>query len=205
CNDLPTLLWMVNLGCIEINPWLSTYKKPENPVFAVMDLDPNDVDDFREVVRVALTTRRLLDEMNVRSFIKTSGSRGLHIFIHVGGKYDYEVVKNFIQFLGQLVHAEHPDTTSLERSPSKRKKKIYLDFLQNRRGQTIAAPYSARPKPGATVSTPLDWSEVNDDLDIKQFTIFSMPERLKEKGDLWKDLTAEKADLLQALKKFRKS
>lgn len=205
CNDLPTLLWMVNLGCIEINPWLSTYKKPENPVFAVMDLDPNDVDDFREVVRVALTTRRILDEMEVRSFIKTSGSRGLHIFIHVGGKYDYEVVKNFIQFLGQLVHAEHSDTTSLERSPSKRKKKIYLDFLQNRRGQTIAAPYSARPKPGATVSTPLDWSEVNDDLDIKQFTIFSMPERLKEKGDLWKDLTAEKADLLKALKKFRKS
>lgn len=205
CNDLPTLLWMVNLGCIEINPWLSTYKKPENPVFAVMDLDPNDVDDFREVVRIALTTRRILDEMEVRSFIKTSGSRGLHIFIHVGGKYDYEVVKNFIQFLGQLVHAEHPDTTSLERSPSKRKKKIYLDFLQNRRGQTIAAPYSARPKPGATVSTPLDWSEVNDDLDIKQFTIFSMPERLKEKGDLWKDLTAEKADLLKALKKFRKS
>lgn len=205
CNDLPTLLWMVNLGCIEINPWLSTYKKPENPVFAVMDLDPNDVDDFREVVRVALTTRRILDEMDVRSFIKTSGSRGLHIFIHVGGKYDYELVKNFIQFLGQLVHAEHPDTTSLERSPSKRKKKIYLDFLQNRRGQTIAAPYSARPKPGATVSTPLDWSEVNDDLDIKQFTIFNMAERLKEKGDLWKDLTAEKADLLRALKKFRKT
>ncbi len=204
CNDLPTLLWMVNLGCIEINPWLSTYKKPENPVFAVMDLDPNDVDDFREVVRVALTTRETLDGMGIRSFIKTSGSRGLHIFIHVGGKYDYEVVKNFIQYLGHLVHSRHADTTSLERSPSKRKKKIYLDFLQNRRGQTIAAPYSARPKPGATVSTPLEWSEVNDQLDIKEFTIFNTLDRLREKGDLWKDLTAEKADLKKALSQMQR-
>ncbi|HEY0899625.1 MAG TPA: DNA ligase D, partial [Sphingobacteriaceae bacterium] len=203
CNDLPTLLWMANLGCIEINPWLSTYKNPENPLFAVMDLDPNDVDDFTEVVRVALTTKAALDEMGITAFIKTSGSRGLHIFIHVGGKYDYEVVKNFIQYLGHLVHQQHPDTTSLERSPSKRKKKIYLDFLQNRRGQTIAAPYSARPKPGATVSTPLEWSEVNENLNIRDFTIFNILERINQKGDLWKDLTVEKADLVKALKNLK--
>lgn len=201
CNDLPTLLWMVNLGCIEINPWLSTYKKPENPVFAVMDLDPNDVDDFTEVVRVALTARDILEQMGIRPYIKTSGSRGLHIFIHPGAKYDYEIVKNFIHYLGQFIHSQHPDTTSLERSPSKRKKKIYLDFLQNRRGQTIAAPYSARPKPGATVSTPLEWDEVNESLDIKKFTIFNTLERLREKGDLWKDITSDKADLKAALKK----
>ena len=203
CNDLPTLLWMANLGCIEINPWLSTYKKPENPLFGVMDLDPNDVDDFTEVVQVALTTKAALDEMGVKAFIKTSGSRGLHIFIHVGGKYDYEVVKNFIQYLGHIVHQQHPEITSLERSPSKRKKKIYLDFLQNRRGQTIAAPYSARPKPGATVSAPLDWSEVNEDLNIRDFTIFNILERIEQKGDLWKDLTLEKADLVKALKKLK--
>ncbi|WP_207425320.1 DNA ligase D [Pedobacter sp. SYSU D00535] len=202
CNNLPTLLWMVNLGCIEINPWLSTCKKPDHPTFAVMDLDPNDVDDFTEVVRVALTTKEILDQMGVRAFIKTSGSRGLHIFIHLGGKYDYELVKNFVQYLGQLVLQQHPDTTSLERSPSKRKKKIYLDFLQNRKGQTIAAPYSARPKIGATVSTPLDWDEVNEELDIKQFTIFNTMDRLKEKGDLWQDITKEKTDLKAALKRL---
>lgn len=130
CNDLPTLLWMVNLGCIEINPWLSTYKKPEKPVFAVMDLDPNDVDDFGKVVNVALTARDLLEQMGITPYIKTSGSRGLHIFIHIGGKYDFELSKNFIQYLGHLIMARHPDITSLERSPSKRKNKIYLDFCR---------------------------------------------------------------------------
>ncbi|WP_207420480.1 DNA ligase D [Desertivirga brevis] len=199
CNDLPTLLWMANLGCIEINPWLSTFKKPEHPVFAVMDLDPNDVDDFAEVVRVALTTKEILDQMKVRSFIKTSGSRGLHIFIHVGAKYDYDIIKNFVQYLGKMILEQHPDTTSLERSPSKRKKKIYLDFLQNRRGQTIAAPYSVRPKPGATVSTPLSWDEVNENLNIKSFTIFNTLDRIKEKGDLWQDITKESTDLKAAL------
>lgn len=203
CNDLPTLLWMVNLGCIEINPWLSTYKNPEFPVFAVMDLDPNDVEDFTEVVRVALTVKEVLGSMEIKSWIKTSGSRGLHIFIHVGGQYDYDIVKNFIQYLGQMVLKQHPETTSLERSPSKRKNKIYLDFLQNRRGQTIATAYSARPKPGATVSTPLDWDEVNEDLNIKAFTIFNTLDRIKKKGDLWKDITREKANLKKALEKIK--
>ncbi len=200
CNDLPTLLWMANLGCIEINPWLSTYKKPENPTFAVMDLDPNDVDDFGEVVRVALTTKNILEQMGIKPWIKTSGSRGLHIFIHVGAKYDYELIKNFINYIGQMVLAQHPDTTSLERSPSKRQKKIYLDFLQNRRGQTIAAAYSARPKPGASVSTPLEWHEVTESLNIKDYTIFNTLERIKNKGDLWKDISKNTEDIRKALK-----
>lgn len=203
CNDHPTLLWMANLGCIEINPWLSTFKKPDYPVFAVMDLDPNDVDDFTEVVRVALTTRDVLENMGVKPYIKTSGSRGLHIFVHIGAKYDYDISKNFIQYLGHIVHSLHPDSTSLERSPSKRKKKIYLDFLQNRRGQTIAAPYSARPKPGATVSTPLEWQEVNEELNIKQFTIFNTLDRIRSKGELWSDITNETADLKKALKSLK--
>lgn len=204
CNDLPTLLWMVNLGCIEINPWLSTYKKPEHPVFAVLDLDPNDVDDFTEVVRVALTARDILLKMGIKPWIKTSGSRGLHIYIHVGSQYDYDLVKNFIQYLGQMILKQHPESTSLERSPAKRKNKIYLDYLQNRRGQTIAAPYSARPKPGATVSTPLKWDEVNENLDIKAFTIFNTIERLTEKGDLWKDIMKEKENLKLALTNIKK-
>ncbi len=198
CNDLSTLLWMANLGCIEINPWLSTYKKPEKPIFAVMDLDPQDV-DFNEVVKVALTARTILKGMHITPYIKTSGSRGLHIFIYIGAMYDYELARKFIQHLGRLILAQHPDTTSLERSPSKRKNKIYLDFLQNSRGQTIAAPYSVRPKPGATVSTPLEWIEVDENLDFKKFTLFNTLQRLKEKGDLWKDITETKADLKKAL------
>lgn len=199
CNDEATLLWMANLGCIEINPWLSTYKKPETPLYAVLDLDPHDI-DFKEVIAVALTAKEILDQRKIVSFIKTSGSKGLHIFIPISGSYDYDITKGFIQYIAQMVFETHPDTTSLERSPAKRKERIYLDFLQNRRGQTIAAPYSVRPKPGATVSAPLLWEEVKDGLRIQNFDIFNMLHRVKEKGDLWKDISLVKNNLKEALK-----
>ncbi|WEK20982.1 MAG: DNA ligase D [Candidatus Pedobacter colombiensis] len=201
CNDEATLLWMVNLGCIEINPWLSTYKVPESPLFAVLDLDPHDI-DFNEVIAVALTAKKLLDQRKISSFIKTSGSKGLHIFIPLAGNYNYDITREFIHYLGQLIYKLHPDTTSLERSPSKREGRIYLDFLQNSRGQTIAAPYSVRPKPGATVSAPLKWEEVKIGLKVQDFHIFNMPDRLKDKGDLWKDMKLIKNDLKKALKLF---
>lgn len=199
CPNKASLLWMVNLGCIEINPWLSTYKKQEHPLFAVMDIDPRQI-AFEEAVHVALTAEKLLKKTGIRPYIKTSGSKGLHIFIYLGARYEYEAARNFIRLLGQLIHEQHPQTTSLERSPSKRKRKIYLDYLQNSRGQTIAAPYSARPRPGAPVSTPLYWKEVNENLDIKAYTIFNTLERLRKKGDPWKDIFKQKADLKAALK-----
>ncbi|SMD14473.1 non-homologous end-joining DNA ligase [Pedobacter nyackensis] len=198
CNDEATLLWMVNLGCIEINPWLSSYKKPEVPLFAVLDLDPHDV-DFNEVIAVAKTAKMLLDQMNITAFIKTSGSKGLHIFIPVSPIYDYDITKEFIHYVGQMVFERHPNTTSLERSPAKRKERIYLDFLQNRVGQTIAAPYSVRPKPGATVSAPLAWDELKAGLTTKGFTLFNMGQRLHERGDLWKDMHLVKNNLKKAL------
>lgn len=198
CNDEATLLWMVNLGCIEINPWLSKYNKPDNPLFAVLDLDPHDI-DFNEAIAVAITARMLLDERKIHSFIKTSGSKGLHIFIPLAGNYNYDLTKDFIHYIGQLIFEKHRDTTSLERSPAKRKNRIYLDFLQNRRGQTIAAPYSARPKPGATVSAPLQWEEIKEGLEIQHFNIFNMWQRIQEKGELWKDIGKFKNDLKKGL------
>jgi bifunctional non-homologous end joining protein LigD len=201
CNDEATLLWMANLGCIEINPWLSTYKKPEVPLYAVLDLDPHDI-DFKEVIAVAQTAKKILDEKGITSFVKTSGSKGLHIFIPISGIYDYNITKEFIHYIGQLIFEEHPHQTSLERSPSKRKERIYLDFLQNRKGQTIAAPYSVRPKPGATVSAPLEWGEVKDGLSIQKFDIFNMEQRIKEKGDLWENINKVKNNLKDALKKI---
>ncbi len=203
CNDEATLLWMANLGCIEINPWLSTYQKPEVPLYAVLDLDPHDI-DFKEVIAVALTAKEILDKRGIVSFVKTSGSKGLHIFIPISGTYSYDITKEFIHYIGQLVFEAHPDHTSLERSPAKRKEKIYLDFLQNRKGQTIAAPYSVRPKPGATVSAPLDWAEVKDGLSIQNFDIFNMVKRIKEKGDLWADISKVKNNLKEALKQSLK-
>lgn len=186
CNNEATLLWMANLGCIEINPWISTYRKPEEPLFAVLDLDPHGV-DFKDAIEVALTAKEVLDKLDVVSFVKTSGSKGIHIVVPLHD-YDYEVSKNFIHYVAGLVYEQHADITSLERSPGKRKNKIYLDYLQNRKGQTIVAPYSIRPKPGATVSAPLSWEEVNENLQISDFNIFNIKERVAKVGDLWKDI-----------------
>jgi bifunctional non-homologous end joining protein LigD len=189
---------MVNLGCIEINPWLSSYKKPENPDYVVIDLDPHDV-PFTQAVEAALKTKEIFDLMKLDAFIKTSGSKGLHIYCYLGAKYDYDFTKMFAEYTANLVHDELPDTTSVERNPAKRKNRTYIDFLQNRRGQTIACPYSVRPKPGATVSAPLHWHEVNDDLKLSNFTIHNMRDRVKRIEDPWKYLTKNKGDLKNAL------
>lgn len=201
CNDLPTLLWIANMGSIEINPWLASYRKKHYPVFAVLDIDPNGV-DFKEVVAVANTAKDLLDQAAVKCYVKTSGSTGLHIYLHVGAQYDFEVVRDFVQMWAELVHEQHPDTTSLERSSNKRKNKIYLDYMQNKRAQTIVAPYSVRPKPYATVSTPLDWTEVNEELTIQQFTMSSVLARIQTIPDPWKTIFDEKVNLKKAIASF---
>ncbi len=197
-KDAATLLYMVNLGCIEINPWLSSYKKPDNPEFVVIDLDPHDV-PFTDAVETALKTKEIFERMHLDVYIKTSGSKGLHIYCYLGAKYDYDFVKMFAEYTANLIHQELPDTTSVERSPAKRKNKIYIDFLQNRRRQTVACPYSVRPKPGATVSAPLHWHEVNDELQLSNYTIYNMPDRVKKIQDPWKNLTSKPGDLKKAL------
>jgi bifunctional non-homologous end joining protein LigD len=202
-NDAATLLYMVNLGCIEINPWLSSYKTPENPDFVVIDLDPHDV-PFSDVVEVAIKTKEVFERMQLEVFIKTSGSKGLHIYCYLGAKYDYDFVKMFAEYAAHLIHDELPGTTSIERSPAKRPNKVYIDFLQNRHGQTVACPYSVRPKPGATVSMPLTWKEVTDNLKLSDYSIFNALERVKKMSDPWKTLTDNKADLKTALELMKK-
>lgn len=199
CNNADSLLYIANLGCIEINPWLSSYKNPEKPEFMVIDLDP-DGNDFSVVKEVSLTVKAVFDRMEIPSFIKTSGSRGLHIYIYLAARYDYDFVKIFANYVAQLIHEEQPEVTSLERSVDKRKGLIYLDYLQNRHGQTVAAPYSVRPKPGATVSMPLFWEEVGEDLQMKNFHLKNVPAILKMKDDPWKEIKNTKPDLLKALK-----
>ena len=177
---------------------MSSYKNPDKPDFVVIDIDPHDV-PFTEAVEVALKTKEIFARMKLDVFVKTSGSKGLHIYCHSGGKYDYDFVRMFAEYAANLIHDELPDTTSVERNPAKRKNKTYIDFLQNSRGQTIACPYSVRPRSGATVSTPLHWHEVNDDLKLSDYTIFNVPERVKNMGDPWKNLTKTKADLKMAI------
>lgn len=201
CNDKATLLYMANLGCIDINPWNSTIKHIENPDWVVIDIDP-EKDDFKEVVKTALTVKEVMDEFETECYCKTSGASGLHVYIPLGAKYDYDSVKIFAELIAHEVHERLPEITSLERSIKKRNHKIYLDFLQNRKGQTLAAPYSVRPKPGATVSTPLEWSEVNNKLHPSQFTIKNVLKRFDQKGDLWKPVLGKGVNIKAILKKI---
>lgn len=201
CNDKATLLYMANLGCIDINPWNSTIKHIDNPDWVVMDIDP-EKDDFKEVVKTALAVKEVMDGFETECYCKTSGASGLHVYIPLGGSYDYDSVKIFAELIARNVHSRLPEMTSLERSVKKRNHKIYIDYLQNRKGQTLAAPYSIRPKPGATVSTPLEWNEVNEKLSPSQFTIKNVLKRFEKKGDLWKPVLGKGADIKAIVKRI---
>jgi len=198
CQDKDTLLFLVNWGCIEINPWSSRIGTLNNPDYIIFDLDPNEA-GMDKIIKTALTLKEILDSLKVPAYIKTSGGKGLHVFIPVLPKYTYNQTRTFSHLVSQMVLKKLPDIVSLERSPSKRKGKVYLDFLQNGKGKTMASIYSLRPRDGATVSTPLEWNEVNAKLDLGAFTIKTVPKRLEKKGDLWKDFFKDSIDLKSLL------
>jgi bifunctional non-homologous end joining protein LigD len=198
--DEATLLWMASMGCIEMNPWFSRIQHPDNPDFCIIDLDP-DKNTFDQVIEAALATKRILDGLHVPSYPKTSGSTGMHIYIPLGAKYSYDQSQMFAKLVVNLVHNEIPQFTTLERMVNNRQGKMYLDFLQNRPGATIASVYSLRPKPGATVSMPLHWDEVKKGLKMKDFTIHNTIDRLKTEGDIFKGVLAEGIDLESVLEK----
>jgi bifunctional non-homologous end joining protein LigD len=147
------------------------------------------------VIETAKVVHDLLESLGISSFPKTSGSTGLHIYIPLGAKYNYEQSRQLAELIATLVHQELPSFTSLVRDPEKRKDKIYIDYLQNRPIQTICSPYSVRPKPGATVSAPLNWVEVKHGLKMQQFTIHGMLDRVKSEGDLFEGVLKNGIDL----------
>jgi bifunctional non-homologous end joining protein LigD len=199
-DDETTLLWAATLGCIEMNPWFSRTQSPDNPDYCVIDLDP-DKNTFNQVIEAALKVKEILDAINVHSYPKTSGSTGLHIYIPLQAKYTYDESQDFARKLVHIVNEQIPEFTSIERIIANRHGKMYLDFLQNRPGATIAGPYSLRPKLGATVSMPLHWDEVKPGLTMKDFTIFNTVARLKAEGDLFKGVLGKGIDLEKTLKK----
>lgn len=203
CNNKATLLYVANLGCIEINPWNSTEKKPGHPTWMVIDIDPSDKNTFTEVVDTALAVKMVLDKAGIKSYCKTSGASGLHVYTPLKNKYDYATVKDFAHIIATLVQEQLPDTTTLERSLNKRGPKIYIDYLQNRTGQTLACVYSLRPVPGASVSTPLEWREVNHRLTPKQFTMQNTLQRIKKRGDLFLPVLRESNSIEKALKALK--
>ena len=203
CNDRETMAYLNNLGCIELNVWTSKIQKADNPDYLVLDLDPSEKNSFEDVIETAQAVKEILDISGIDGYPKTSGSSGIHVYIPMNAKYSYDQVKSFGHLLMQMVQKKLPDLTTLERSLQKRdKNKIYLDYLQNRRGQTLASVYSLRPKNGAPVSMPLEWKEVKNGLKPTDFNIHNSLDRLKEKGDIFKPILGKGIDMLKAIKKL---
>ena len=200
CNGEASLIYMANMGCIEINPWHSRTQSWQNPDWCLIDLDPDDGNSFEQVIQTAQVVKEVLDAIGAESCVKTSGSTGIHIYIPLGAKYSYEQSRQLAELIVNVVHNQLPDFTSVLRNPAKRKGKIYLDFLQNREIQTAAAPYCLRPKPGVPVSTPLDWSEVKKGLTQTTWNAKNIFERLKAEGDLFKPVLGKGIDLEKILK-----
>jgi bifunctional non-homologous end joining protein LigD len=202
CNDKPTLLYMANMGCIEINPWNSKVGSPDHPDYLVLDLDPSDKNSFDQVIETAQVIHEILEQAGCGNYCKTSGATGLHIYVPLGAKYDYEQARMFAEMVATLAQEQLPKFTSLERSLKKRGDVIYIDYLQNKSGQTLSSVYSARPKKGATVSTPLEWKEVKPGLSPADFHINNILDRLERKGDLFAPVLKKGIDMEKALLKL---
>jgi bifunctional non-homologous end joining protein LigD len=199
-QDESALSYVVNLGSIELHPFHSQIDHLDFPDYFILDMDPESV-PFETVIRTAQQIHQLLDEWDIPHYCKTSGGRGLHMYIPLHGQYHLDQVSQFGTVLGEMLHVELPKITSLERSPSKRQGKIYLDVLQNRSRQTVVAPYSLRGRPGATVSTPILWDELKKGLTPQKFNIKTVPPRLKEVGEIFSPVLKQKFNMKKWLSK----
>ena len=202
-QDVDSLLFAVNMGCIELHPFLSKVGSLENPDYIILDLDPEGI-SFDKVVEAALSIHEILEEIEIPGYCKTSGATGMHIYIPLKAKYSYDQAKQFGELIAVLAHERNPSFTSLERDPKKRQKKVYIDFLQNRTRQTVIAPYSLRARAGAPVSTPLEWSEVKKGIDPLDFTMDVIFKRLEKMGDIFNPVLKGGINLEKALKKIDK-
>lgn len=200
CNNRATLLYLNNLGCIEINPWNSRVQKPDHPDYLILDIDPSTSNSFEEVIDVALVIKDVLDKAGATGYCKTSGATGMHIYVPLHASYTYEKVRPFAELVARMAAEQLPEIATLERSLAKRKNRIYIDYLQNSKGQTLSSVYSLRPVPGATVSTPLLWKEVKRGLSPMDFSIKSVHARLKRKGDVFSAVLTEKINVAKCIK-----
>ncbi len=188
-RDAESLMWLANMGCIEIHPWLSRVTSIDNPDFAIFDLDPAEGATWQQVVEVAKLIKIALDRMGLVGYPKTSGATGLHIYVPLEPVYTYARVRKFVESVGRLLVAANPEEITMEWDIPKRDGKVFIDHNQNVGGKTIASVYSVRPRPGAPVSTPILWSEV-DDVEPDDFTIATIWERLQRRGDLFAPVLA---------------
>ena len=183
-NDELALLWMVNMGCIDMNTWYSRIDKPDRPDFVLFDLDPTPEVPWTQTVEVALLVKELLDALGLASFPKTSGGKGFHILVPLDRRSTYEDSRGFAEHVAGAIARTHPELATTQWAKARRRG-VLIDANQNGEGKTIASAYSVRPRPGAPVSTPLAWDEVNERLDPAVFTMAVVLERVERLGDLY--------------------
>ncbi len=198
-DDRDMLRYAINLGSIDLHPWLSRVGSLDNPDFAVLDLDPKTA-PFGDVVKIARAAGRLLRGIGLRPLLKTSGKNGMHVFVPLSPGYTYDHARMFTEGVARVLLRDLGDIATIERMPDQRRGRVYLDYLQNRRSQTIVPPYAVRPVRGASVSTPLAWDELeDDDLHPSKFTIHTLPPRLQVRGDLFRAALGDPQDLMPAI------
>jgi bifunctional non-homologous end joining protein LigD len=192
-DDMPSLLWLVNLGCIDLNQWYATCDDVERPDYLHFDLDPVEAAGIKRVLETALAVREALDAMKIPSYPKTTGSRGLHIYVPIQRGPAQKQVWAFAKRFAQSLAANNPGLITAEYRVEKRPKDhVLVDYNQNAWGRTLASVYSVRPKPRATVSAPVTWDEVEKGIRMEDFRIDNMPARVREKGDLFRPLLARR-------------
>jgi bifunctional non-homologous end joining protein LigD len=187
CDNVETLVWLANSGVIEINPWLSRYASPDNPDFAVFDIDPSEGATWEDVKVVAQVVKSLLEEWKLAAFPKVSGATGVHVYVPLEPRYAYRQVLLFVKRAARLVRDAYPEKVTLERKVKERTGRVYIDYPQNARGQTISSVYGVRAKPGAPVSMPIAWEEI-DGIQPRLWNIKTAPERLRAVGDLFRQV-----------------
>ena len=197
-NDELALLWMVNMGCIDLNTWYSRIDKLDRPDFVLFDLDPSPDVGFAETVEVALLVKQTLDTLGLESFCKTSGSDGIHVLLPIERRSTYDDTRQFAEIVAGALARTHRGLVTTEWSKAKRRG-VLIDANQNGEGKTIASVYSVRPHAGAPVSTPLRWDEVNEKLDPAQFTMDAVRQRVVKHGDLFEGVLKTRQSLSKAL------
>jgi bifunctional non-homologous end joining protein LigD len=188
-QDRASLLWVVNLGCIDLNQWYATCDDVDRPDYLHFDLDPGPGAAFEKVRETALTVKEALDALKMRSLVKTTGSKGLHVYVPIVRGPLQKQVWTFAKALAQELAHRHPALMTAEYRVAKRPHgRVLVDYNQNAWGRTLASIYSVRPRPDATVSTPVTWREIENGVRIEDFTMRNVPERVARMGDLWKPL-----------------
>jgi len=203
CNNKRTLLYLANLGCIEMHPWNSRTSSIHNPDFMSLDLDPGG-NPFGDVVKVARAVRDVIDAAGGRSLVKTSGKTGIHVIVPLRARHDFADVRATAKTIAGLVNRRLPNLTTRRPNAGRRSHKIYIDYVRNSIGQTLAAPYSLRAFPAATVSTPLAWHDLSKSTRPSRYTLRTIFRRFNRQGDIWQSAFRHSVNLERLANRLRR-